>query len=102
MGSFVSMGSSTFGLGLCYNTHTVLLRLLKEDKRKKDLLSSLRFSFHKQSFEQVIFLLQSPQLCLLSLVYNEFAQVLISFFLVYVVPYVYNAIRALVCFINCV
>ena len=31
MGSFVSMGSSTFGLGLCYNTHTVLLRLLKED-----------------------------------------------------------------------
>ena len=25
------MGSSTFGLGLCYNTHTVLLRLLKED-----------------------------------------------------------------------
>ena len=25
------MGSSTFGIGLCYNTHTVLLRLLKED-----------------------------------------------------------------------
>ena len=28
------MGSSTFGLGLCYNTHTVLLRLLKEDPNK--------------------------------------------------------------------
>ena len=31
MGSFVSMGSSMFGLGLCHKTHTVLLRLLKED-----------------------------------------------------------------------
>ena len=31
MGFFASMGSSTFGLGLCYNMHTVLLRLLKED-----------------------------------------------------------------------
>ena len=31
MGSFVSMGSSRFGLGLCHNTHTALLRLLKED-----------------------------------------------------------------------
>ena len=54
----------------------------------KDLLSSLRFSFHMQSFAHVIFLLQPPQLCLLSLVYNEFAQVPISFFLVYVLPYV--------------
>ena len=41
MGSFVSMGSSTFGLGLCYNTHTVLLRLLKEDPH--ETLYCLRF-----------------------------------------------------------
>ena len=47
MGSFVSMGSSTFGLGLCYNTHTVLLRLLKEDPNEtlfKILLASFIFS----------------------------------------------------------
>ena len=46
MGSFVSMGSSTFGLGLCYNTHTVLLRLLKEDPNEtlfKILLPSFIF-----------------------------------------------------------
>ena len=47
------------------------------------LLSSLRFSFHMQSFADVLFSLQPPQLCLLSLVYNQFAQVPISFFLVY-------------------
>jgi len=57
------------------------------------LLSSLRFSFHMQSFADVLFLLQSPQLCLLSLVYKEFAQVPISFFLVYVLPYVYNVFQ---------
>ena len=34
------------------------------------LLSSLRFSFHMQSFADVLFSLQPPQLCLLSLVYN--------------------------------
>ena len=47
MGSFVSMGSSTFGLGLCYNTHTVLLRLLKEDPNEtfKILLASFIFPF---------------------------------------------------------
>ena len=47
MGSFVSMGSSTFGLGLCYNTHTVLLRLLKEDPNEtlfKIFLASFIFS----------------------------------------------------------
>ena len=47
MGSFVSMGSSTFGLGLCYNTHTVLLRLLKDDPNEtlfKILLASFIFS----------------------------------------------------------
>ena len=47
LGSFVSMGSSTFGLGLCYNTHTVLLRLLKEDLNEtllKILLASFVFS----------------------------------------------------------
>ena len=47
MGSFVSMGSSTFGLGLCYNTHTVLLKLLKEDPNEtlfKILLASFIFS----------------------------------------------------------
>ena len=41
------MGSSTFGLGLCYNTHTVLLRLLKEDPNEtlfKILLASFIFS----------------------------------------------------------
>ena len=46
MGSFVSMGSSTFGIGLCYNTHTVLLRLFKEDPNEtlfKILLSSFIF-----------------------------------------------------------
>ena len=46
MGSFVSMGSSTFGIGLCYNTHTVLLRLLKEDPNETlftILLSSFIF-----------------------------------------------------------
>ena len=40
------MGSSTFGLGLCYNTHTVLLRLLKEDPNEtlfKILLPSFIF-----------------------------------------------------------
>jgi len=40
------MGSSTFGLGLCYNTHTVLLRLLKEDPNEtlfKILLASFIF-----------------------------------------------------------
>ena len=57
------------------------------------LLSSLRFSFHMQSFADLHFLLQSPQLRLLSLVYNEFAQVPISFFLVYVLPYVYNVFQ---------
>ena len=50
MGSFVSMASSTFGLGLCYKTHTVLLRLLKEDRNEtlfKILLASFIFSsFH--------------------------------------------------------
>ena len=50
MGSFVSMGSSTFGIGLCYNTHTVLLRLLKEDPNEtlfKILLASFIFvPFH--------------------------------------------------------
>ena len=50
MGSFVSMASSTFGLGLCYKTHTVLLRLLKEDPNEtlfKILLASFIFSsFH--------------------------------------------------------
>ena len=47
MGSFVSMGSSTFGIGLCYNTQTVLLRLFKEDPNEtlfKILLSSFIFS----------------------------------------------------------
>ena len=47
MGSFVSTGSSTFGVGLCYNTHTVLLRLLKEDPNEtlfKILLASIIFS----------------------------------------------------------
>ena len=46
MGSFVSMGSSTFGPGLCYNTHTVLPRLLKEDPNEtlfKILLASFTF-----------------------------------------------------------
>ena len=46
MGSFVSMASSTFGLGLCYKTHTVLLRLLKEDPNEtlfKILLASFIF-----------------------------------------------------------
>ena len=47
------------------------------------LLSSLIFSFHVQPFARVIFSLQIPQLCLLSLVLNEFAQVPVSFFLVY-------------------
>ena len=37
MGSFVSMGSSRFGLGLCNNTHTALLRLLKEDPNETSL-----------------------------------------------------------------
>ena len=37
------MVSSTFRLGLCYNTHTILLRLLKEDPNEtlyKILLAS--------------------------------------------------------------
>ena len=48
MGSFVSLGSSTFGLGLCYNTHIVLLRLLKEDPNEtlfKILLASFSYLY---------------------------------------------------------
>ena len=45
------------------------------------LFSSLIFSFHMQSFAHVIFSLQTPQLCLLSLVYNEFARRPISILL---------------------
>ena len=40
------MGSSTFGIGLCYNTHTVLLSLLKEDPNEtlfKILVASFIF-----------------------------------------------------------
>ena len=61
------------------------------------LLSSLRFSFHMQSFADVLFSLQSPQLCLLSLVYNYFAQVPISFFLVYFLMFAMHSSREQCC-----
>ena len=61
------------------------------------LLSSLRFSFHMQSFADVLFSLQPPQLCLLSLVYNQFAQVPISFFLVYFLMFAMYSSREQCC-----
>ena len=56
------------------------------------LLSSLRFSFHMQSFADVLFSLQPPQLCLLSLVYNQFCAGANLIFLS-VFPYVYNVFQ---------
>ena len=50
------MVSSTFRLGLCYNTHTIFLRLLKEDPNErlyKILLASFIFSsFHFFLYEK--------------------------------------------------
>ena len=43
------MVSSTFRLGLCYNTHTILLRLLKEDPNET-LYKILLASFFLSSF----------------------------------------------------
>ena len=50
-----------------------------------------------QSFARVIFSLQIPQLCLLSLVFNEFTQVPVSFFLVYYLMFTMYSSREQCC-----
>ena len=74
MGSFVSMGSATFGIGLCYNTHTVLLRLLEEDPNEtlfKILLAS--FIFVPSHFFLYIKKKRKTSIILLSVSYVQIA-----------------------------